>query len=60
MTTPVQKAADVAAAFSVPAWIVSLAVEALPLVQFCAGILAIIASIFAIAVNWKKLRGRQQ
>jgi hypothetical protein len=50
------RAADAAAAFSVPAWVISMAANALPLVQVAAGILAIVASCFAIVVHLKKLR----
>lgn len=52
-----ERAADTAAALSVPAWVVSLAAEALPIVQLIAGVLAIAASVFAIIVHVKKLRG---
>lgn len=59
MSTSVQKAADTAAAVSVPAWLVSLAAEALPVVQLIAGVIAIVAGGFAIAVHWKKLKERK-
>lgn len=54
----VERAADTAAALSVPAWIVSLAAQALPVVQVIAGVLAIVASVFAIIVHVRKL-GRE-
>lgn len=54
----VQRAADVAAGVSVPAWLVSIAADWLPIVQFFAGVLAIIASTFAIVVHVRKLRGK--
>jgi hypothetical protein len=50
--------ADAAAAVSIPSWLISLAAEALPVVQVCAGLFAIVASVFAIVVHWKKLRGK--
>ncbi len=56
--TTTERAADTAAAISVPAWVVSLAAEALPIVQLIAGIIAIIAGGFAIAVHWRKLRDK--
>ena len=52
----IEKAADTAAAVSFPAWVVSLAAEALPIVQLIAGIIAIVAGAFAIAVHIRKLR----
>jgi hypothetical protein len=56
MSLPISRAADTAAAVSIPAWVVSLAAEALPIVQLVAGVLAIVASVFAIVVHRKKLR----
>jgi hypothetical protein len=56
MSPTVLRAADTAAAVSIPAWVVSLAAEALPIVQLIAGVLAIVASIFAIVVHRRKLR----
>ncbi len=58
MNAPVEKAADAAAAVSIPAWVVSLAADALPIVQVLAGLVAIIAGVFAIAVHLRKLRAR--
>jgi hypothetical protein len=55
----VSRAADTAAAVYIPAWVVSLAAEALPIVQLMAGVLAIVASVFAIVVHVKKLRGEK-
>lgn len=51
-----QRTADAAAAISVPAWLASWAVNALPIVQVVAGLVAIIAGLFAIAVHVQKLR----
>jgi hypothetical protein len=51
-----ERAADAAAAFSLPAWLISIAADALPLIQVVAGVLAIIASCFAIIVHRRKLR----
>jgi hypothetical protein len=51
-----QRAADAAATFSIPAWLVSMAADALPFIQITAGVLAIIASCFAITVHLRKLR----
>lgn len=50
------RAADAAATFSVPAWLVSWAVDVQPVIQVTAGVLAIVASCFAIIVHLKKLR----
>lgn len=58
MSTGISKAADTAAAVSIPAWVVSLAAEALPIVQLIAGITAIVAGVFAIVVHWKRLRAK--
>jgi hypothetical protein len=60
MSANVQRAADTAAAFSIPAWVVSLAADALPLIQVVAGLLAIVASVFAIFVHRRKLKEKQQ
>jgi hypothetical protein len=54
MTT--EKVADAAAVVSVPSAIVSFAADALPLMQFGAAVVAIVAGVFAIIVHWKKLR----
>jgi hypothetical protein len=51
-----QRAADAAATISIPSWLISIAADALPLVQVVAGLLAIAASVFAIFVHLKKLR----
>jgi hypothetical protein len=54
-----QRAADAAATFSIPAWLVSVVADALPLIQAVAGCLAIIASVFAIFVHYRNLRRKQ-
>lgn len=41
-----------------PAWLISLAAETLPLIQWAAGFVAIVAGLFAIIVHWRKLRSR--
>jgi hypothetical protein len=51
-----QRAADAAATISVPSWLISVAVDTLPLVQWLAGLAAIVAAGFAIVVHLKKLR----
>lgn len=56
MNPNVQRAADAAAAVSIPAWLVSLAAQTLPLIQWLAGFMAIVAAAFAIAVHVRKLR----
>ncbi len=56
MSQNVQRAADAAAAVSIPAWLVSLAAQTLPLIQWLAGAVAIVAGIFAIAVHVRRLR----
>jgi hypothetical protein len=53
------RTADTAAALSIPAWVVSLAAEALPIVQVMSGIIAIVAGVFAIVVHWRKLREKR-
>lgn len=58
MSNPL-RAADTAAALSIPAWVVSLAAEALPIVQFMSGIIAIVAGVFAIIVHVRKLREKR-
>jgi Mn2+/Fe2+ NRAMP family transporter len=55
-----QRAADAAATISIPSWLISIAADALPLVQVVAGLLAIVASVFAIFVHRRKLREKQQ
>jgi hypothetical protein len=52
----IHRAADAAATISIPSWVISVAADALPLVQLAAGLLAIAASCFAIIVHLKKLR----
>jgi hypothetical protein len=55
MTSP-QRAVEVAAGITVPAWIVTMAANALPIIQTVAGILAGIASFLAICVYLRTLR----
>jgi len=56
MSNDVVRAADTAAAISLPVWLVSFLADAWPIVQFTGGILAIVASVFAIVVHIRKLR----
>lgn len=53
--TTTERAADAAALTSIPAWLVSVAVDALPVIQALAGLVAIIAGLFAIAVHLRRL-----
>ena len=46
--------ANTAMGISFGGWVTSIAVDALPVVQFMAGILAIIASLFAIRFYHKR------
>jgi hypothetical protein len=52
----IERAADTAAAVSLPAWLVSWAVATLPIIQWLAGFIAIVAGGFAIYVHIKKIR----
>jgi hypothetical protein len=56
MTTPIERAADVAAAGSVTAASVSWFSQANEIIAFIAGLIAIAAGCFAIAVHLKNLR----
>jgi hypothetical protein len=56
MTTPIERAADVAAAGSVTAAGVSWFSQANEVIAFIAGLIAITAGCFAIAVHLKNLR----
>lgn len=55
MTAP-QRVADAAAAVSFPAWLISLAADTLPLIQWLAGAVAITAGVFAIVVHRRQLK----
>jgi hypothetical protein len=48
------KQLDIAAGVSVPAWLISLAAETLPLIQWLAGLFAIIVSGLAIYRHFKR------
>lgn len=50
------RVADAAAATSGLGWVASWATDALPIIQALAGIVAIVAGLFAIAFHWKRLR----
>jgi hypothetical protein len=56
MTTPIERAADVAAAGSVTAAGVSWLSQANAVIAMVAGLIAIVAGCFAIAVHLKNLR----
>lgn len=56
MTTNAERVADIAAGASVTAASVSWVSQANEVVAFLAGIIAIIAGLFAIAVHYKNLR----
>lgn len=58
MSSNIERAANTAAAISTPSWLVSLAANALPIVQLCAGLVAIVAGVFAIVVHWRKLKSK--
>lgn len=45
---------DIAAAISLPSWIVSLAADTLPLVQWIAGFVAIVVGVLAIWRHFRK------
>jgi hypothetical protein len=55
MTMTNTRAADVAAATSTLGWLASWATNALPIIQALAGIVAIVAGLFAIAYHWKRI-----
>lgn len=57
MTSTQNVAAHVGAAISIPAWLVSIAENTLPLVQWFAGFVAIISGGLAIVLALRKLRG---
>lgn len=50
------KLADAAAGTSVVGWVASWATDALPIIQAVAGLVAIIAGLFAIAAHYRRLR----
>lgn len=58
--TPVQRAADAAAAGSVTLWGFTSVAHVNEIVQLIAGVVAIVAGGFAIAVHWKRLRSKRQ
>lgn len=45
---------EIAAGVSVPSWIISIAVDTLPLVQWLAGVLAIVVGVIAITRHFRK------
>lgn len=49
------RTADVAAATSTLGWLASWATDALPIIQAMAGIVAIVAGLFAIAYHYKRI-----
>jgi len=55
MITTNTRAADAAAATSTLGWLASWATDALPIIQAAAGIVAIVAGLFAIAYHWKRI-----
>jgi len=55
MTMTNTRAADAAAATSTLGWLASWATDALPIIQALAGIVAIVAGLFAIAYHWKRI-----
>ena len=59
MSTSVQKAADTAAAISIPAWIAIKWAAVAPFLQAILLMLAIISTSMAIIVHWKKLREKK-
>lgn len=59
MNNGITRAADGAAAVSIPAWLVSLAADAVPIVQVMAGLVAIVAGVFAIVVHLRNLRSKR-
>jgi len=49
------RAADAAAATSSIGWMASWATDTLPIIQAMAGIVAIVAGLFAIAYHYKRI-----
>lgn len=56
MTTNAERVADIAAGASVTAASVSWFSQANEIIAFLAGVIAIVAGLFAIAVHYKNLR----
>ncbi len=56
MTTPIERVGDIAAAGSVTAASVSWMTQANEIISLLAGLIAICAGCFAIAVHFKNLR----
>jgi hypothetical protein len=50
------RVADVATGISTAGAVTAWAADALPIVQFCAGVIAIIAGLFAIRYHYKKTK----
>lgn len=55
MSGPVERAADAAAVGSIAAAGISKLVQWNQYIQLVAGVVAIVAGLFAIAVHWKRL-----
>lgn len=55
MTSTQNAAAHVAAGVAVPAWLISLAVDTLPLIQWLAGLVAICSGVLAIVSYARRL-----
>lgn len=56
MTLDSTRLADAGAATSIVAWLSSIAVQALPIIQLIAGVVAIVAGVLAARYHWKKAR----
>jgi intracellular septation protein A len=52
------KIATTAASVSLPSWIVSVAANSLPVVQWVAGVVAIVAGVLTIMIHVRKLSRR--
>lgn len=56
--TTAQRVADGAAAVSIPTWVVSVAANSLPVIQWLAGFVAIVAGVVTIAVHIRRWRAK--
>jgi hypothetical protein len=62
MTDPTHRVADIAAAVSIPAWLLTFVTDWGPVVTFTVGILTGVVLIFSALVKyqqWRKLKGEK-
>lgn len=51
-----ERLADIGAAGSIVAWLASVATATMPIVQWLAGVSAIVAGVCAACYHWRKVR----